>query len=107
MARGPAGLRGDRNQQFRRNLPGGGFAHRMARKITNELGIPLKQQPSNAEHVVLDVEHAHLLMRAARLHATTEQNFALIPHGAAESLLVERTFKGVLGGAMAALSDPA
>jgi len=86
---------------------GGGFARRIARKMTDELGIPLKKQPSNAEHVVLDVEHAHLLMRAARLHAQTEQDFALILHGAAESLLVERTFKGVLGDAMAALPDPA
>lgn len=86
---------------------GGGFARRMARKMTDELGIPLKKQPSNAEHVVLDVEHAHLLMRAARLHAKTERDFALILHGAAESLRVERAFKGVLGDAMAALPDPA
>ena len=85
---------------------GGGFARRMARKMTDELGIPLKKQPSNAEHVVLDIEHAHLLMRAARLHASTERDFALILHGAAESLRVERTFKGVLGDAMAALPDP-
>jgi len=85
----------------------GGFARRMARKMTAELGIPLKKQPSNAEHVVLDVEHAHLLMRAARLHATTEQDFQWILHGAAESLLVERQFKGALGDAMAALPDPA
>lgn len=85
---------------------GGGFARRMARKMTGELGIPLKQQPSNAEHVVLDVEHAHLLMRAARLHACSVQDFQLILHGAAESLRVERHFKGVLGDAMAALPDP-
>ena len=85
---------------------GGGFARRMANKMTEELGIPLKQQPSNAEHVVLDVEHAHLLMRAARRHARTEKDFALILHGAAESLRVERIFKGVLGDAMAALPDP-
>ena len=85
---------------------GGGFARRMARKMTEELGIPLKKQPSNAEHVVLDVEHAQLLMRAARLHARTEQDFQWILHGAAESLRVERIFKGVLGDAMAALPDP-
>jgi pyrroloquinoline quinone (PQQ) biosynthesis protein C len=85
---------------------GGGFARRMARKMTEELGIPLKAQPSNAEHVVLDVEHAHLLMRAARLHAKTEEDFRLILHGAAESLRVERVFKGVLGEAMATLPDP-
>ena len=84
----------------------GGFARRMARKMTAELGIPLKKQPSNAEHVVLDVEHAHLLMRAAQLHATTEQDFQWILHGAAESLLVERQFKAALGDAMAALPDP-
>jgi pyrroloquinoline quinone (PQQ) biosynthesis protein C len=86
---------------------GGGFARRMATKMTNELGIPLKKQASNAEHVVLDIEHAHLLMRAARLHANTEEDFALILKGAAESLRIERVFKGVLGDAMAALPGPA
>ena len=86
---------------------GGGFARRMARKMTDELGIPLKKQPSNAEHVVLDIEHAHLLMRAARLHVRSEHDFRWILHGAAESLRVERVFKGVLGDAMAALPDPA
>ena len=76
-------------------------------QIAPPLIRPLKQQPSNAEHVVLDVEHAHLLMRAARLHAGTQQDFGLILHGAAESLRVERMFKGVLGDAMADLPDPA
>ncbi|MDC0033096.1 iron-containing redox enzyme family protein [Alphaproteobacteria bacterium] len=85
---------------------GGGFARRMARKMTNELGIPLKKQHSNAEHVVLDVEHAHLLMRAARLHASTEKDFEMILKGAAESLRVERIFKGVLGDAIGALPGP-
>jgi hypothetical protein len=85
---------------------GGGFARRMATKMTNELGIPLKKQASNAEHVVLDIEHAHLLMQAARLYAHTEADFALILKGAAESLRVERVFKGVLGDAMAALPGP-
>jgi hypothetical protein len=78
----------------------------MATKMTNELGIPLKKQASNAEHVVLDIEHAHLLMQAARLYAHTEADFALILKGAAASLRVERVFKGVLGDAMAALPGP-
>lgn len=86
---------------------GGGFARRMARKMTDELGIPLEKQHSNAEHVVLDIEHAHLLMVAARLHARTADDFRLILKGAAESLRVERVFKGVLADAMAALPEPA
>ncbi len=85
---------------------GGGFARRMATKMTEELGIPLKKQHSNAEHVVLDIEHAHLLMIAARMHARTEEDFAHILKGSAESLRVERVFKGVLGDAMAALPGP-
>ncbi len=81
----------------------GGFARQFARKMTAELGIPLKQQPSNAEHVVLDVEHARLLMDAARRHATTEADIALILKGARATWAVERVFKGVMADAMAAL----
>lgn len=84
---------------------GGGFARRMARKLTDELGIPLKRQVSNAEHVVLDIEHAHLLMAVAEKHATTEQDFRQILHGATETWRIERVFKGVLADAMAALPD--
>jgi len=86
---------------------GGGFARRFARKMTDELGIPLKKQASNAEHVVLDVEHAHLLMDAARRHAMTETDIELILKGARATWAVERVFKGVLADAMAALPGPA
>jgi len=85
----------------------GGFARQFARKMTAELGIPLKKQASNAEHVVLDVEHAHLLMDAARRHAKTDGDIALILKGARATWAVERAFKGVLADAMAALPDPA
>jgi len=85
----------------------GGFARQFARKMTKELDIPLKKQASNAEHVVLDVEHAHLLMDAARRHAVSEADIALILKGARATWAVERVFKGVLADAMAALPGPA
>lgn len=85
---------------------GGGFARRMARKMTEELGIPLEKQHSNAEHVVLDIEHAHLLMEAVRAHVRTEEDFRMVLKGARETWCIERVFKGVLADAMAELPDP-
>jgi len=86
---------------------GGGFARRFATKMTEELGIPLKSQASNAEHVVLDIEHAHLLMEAAKLHVKTPEDFRQVLKGAKATWAVERVFKGVLADAMAALPNPA
>ena len=85
---------------------GGGFARRMARKMTEELGIPLRKQHSNAEHVVLDIEHAHLLMEAAKTHVRTADDFRMVLKGARETWAIERVFKGVLADAMAELPDP-
>lgn len=54
-------------------LTGGSLSRRIADKLTVELGIPLKKQHSNAEHIIADVDHAHLLMRVAERHAHTEE----------------------------------
>ena len=54
-------------------IKGGSFSRRVAMKLHEDLGIPLKQQPSNAEHIKADVEHAKLLMNVVRRHATTTE----------------------------------
>ncbi len=54
--------------------------------LERDLGIPMKKQINNAEHVVMDVEHAHLLMQVARKYATTESACNAILRGARESL---------------------
>jgi len=67
-------------------------------------GIPMKQQINNAEHVVMDVEHAHLLMQVARKYATTASARRKILSGARESLMIDRVYRGHLADMLEALS---
>jgi hypothetical protein len=77
-------------------IGGGSLSRRIGDKLERELGIPMKKQINNAEHVVMDVEHAHLLMRVARTYATTEVDRNAIIKGARESLIIDRVYRGHL-----------
>jgi hypothetical protein len=77
-------------------IQGGSLSRRIGEKFERELGIPMKKQINNAEHVVMDVEHAHLLMRVARKYATTEAAQNAIIKGARESLIIDRVYRGHL-----------
>jgi len=85
-------------------IKGGSLSRRIAAMLERDLGIPMKQQINNAEHVVMDVEHAHLLMQVARKYATTESARQAILRGARESLMIDRVYRGHLAEMMAALS---
>ncbi len=63
----------------------------------------MKKQINNAGHVVMDVEHAHLLMRVARKYATTEVDQNAIIKGARESLIIDRVYRGHLADMLEAL----
>src|SRR5919109_1077140 len=56
----------------------------------DHITLAVKEQINNAEHVVMDVEHAHLLHRVAQTHATTDETQNAILRGAKESLLIDR-----------------
>jgi hypothetical protein len=84
-------------------IEGGSLSQRIAAMLERDLGIPMKKQINNAEHVVMDVEHAHLLMRVARKYATTESACNAILRGARKSLLIDRVYRGHLADMMAAL----
>jgi len=84
-------------------IKGGSLSRRIAAMLERDLGIPMKQQINNAEHVVMDVEHAHLLMQVARKYATTESARGAILRGARESLMIDRVYRGHLADMMAAL----
>ena len=58
------------------NIPG------LVAMLERDLGIPMKKQINNAEHVVMDVEHAHLLMQVAQKYAATEAARLAILRGA-------------------------
>jgi pyrroloquinoline quinone (PQQ) biosynthesis protein C len=77
-------------------IQGGSLSRRIAEIFQRDLGIPMKQQINNAEHVVMDVEHAHLLMQVARKYATTESARQAILRGARESLMIDRVYRGHL-----------
>jgi len=77
-------------------IKGGSLSRRIGEKFERELGIPMKKQINNAEHVVMDVEHAHLLIRVARKYATTEAAQNAIIKGARESLIIDRVYRGHL-----------
>ncbi len=84
-------------------IKGGSLSRRIAELFERDLGIPMKQQINNAEHVVMDVEHAHLLMQVARKYANTESARRAILRGAEESLMIDRVYRSHLADMLAAL----
>lgn len=84
-------------------IRGGSLSRRIGQKFAEDLGIPLKKQINNAEHVEMDVEHAHLLLEVARKHATTEEAQRAVVRGAKESLMIDRVYRGHLADMLAAL----
>ena len=80
------------------------LSRRIAEKFERELRIPMKKQVNNAEHVIMDVEHAHLLMNVARKYATTGVAQKAIIHGAKESLLIDRVYRGHLADMLESLA---
>ena len=84
-------------------IQGGSLSRRIGEIFERDLGIPLRKQINNAEHVVMDVEHGHLLMQVARKHAKTESERRAIINGAKESLLIDRVYRNHLAEMLATL----
>ncbi len=84
-------------------IQGGSLSRRIAAVFERDLGIPMKKQINNAEHVVMDVEHAHLLMQVAKQYATTASAQEAILSGARESLMIDRVYRGHLADLMESL----
>jgi hypothetical protein len=84
-------------------ITGGSLSKRIGAIFERDLGIPMKKQINTAEHVVMDVEHAHMLMQIARKHAKTETDQQAILRGARQSLLIDRVYRGHLAEMLEAL----
>ena len=84
-------------------INGGSLSYRIGEIFRCDLGIPMKKQINNAEHVVMDVEHAHLLMQVARSYARSEPERRALLRGAQESLMIDRVYRGHLADMLAAL----
>jgi hypothetical protein len=87
-------------------IRGGSLSQRIGAMFARDLGIPLKEQINNAEHVVMDLEHAHLLMQVARRYAITETAQKAVIRGATESLLIDRVYRNHLADMLTRCSDP-
>jgi hypothetical protein len=74
----------------------GSLSFRIGEMLQRDLAIPMKKQINTAEHVVMDVEHAHLLMQVAREYAHGESERRAIVRGAQESLMIDRVYRGHL-----------
>ncbi|MDX1483235.1 MAG: iron-containing redox enzyme family protein [Alphaproteobacteria bacterium] len=86
-------------------LEGGSMSRRIGEKMNADLGIPLKSQPSNAEHMVADMEHGRLLMVVARNHARTPEAQEHILDGLRRSWALDRVWKGQLADMLEALPE--
>ncbi len=84
-------------------IRGGGQSHRMADKLRNELGISMKRQPSNVEHIALEDEHAEFLMAVARRHVKTQDHVDQILSGAHKTWAINKAWLGGMADSMAKL----
>lgn len=84
-------------------IQGGSLSQRIGEISARDLGIPLKQQINNAEHIVMDLEHAHLLLQVTRKYAIAEPAQKAVIKGASESLLIDRVYRNHLADMLDAL----
>lgn len=86
-------------------LTGASMSRRIGEKMAADLGIPLKEQPSNSEHMVADIEHGRILMIVARTHARTPEAQEHLLAGLRDSWAIDRVWKGQLADLLEALPD--
>jgi pyrroloquinoline quinone (PQQ) biosynthesis protein C len=84
-------------------IKGGGIAHRFARKMARDIKIPIRKQPSNVEHIAVDIEHANLLFQVIKDHVKTREDEKLVLSGAAKGLAVNAAWLGFLAREMEVL----
>jgi len=82
-------------------IRGGRIANRFGKKMARELKIPLDRQPSNREHMEVDIIHANLLFEAAVTHVTNKEAYDLVISGAQKGLSIYKTWLGLLAIDMA------
>ena len=73
-------------------IKGGGIAHRIANKLHDELGIPLKDQHSNREHMEVDIEHANLLFQVAKKYVQNNEQGEQVLRGASNGLAINKSW---------------
>jgi pyrroloquinoline quinone (PQQ) biosynthesis protein C len=74
----------------------GSIANQFGKKMARELKIPLSRQPSNKEHMEVDIIHANLLFEAADSHVTNNEKYNLAISGAEKGLSIYKNWLGLL-----------
>ena len=81
-------------------IEGGCLSRRMGEKLQKDLGIPMKKQYSNEEHVEADQEHGKLLIAIGRMYGDSSEGRMLIRNGAIRSWKIDRVFRDFLGSVL-------
>lgn len=84
-------------------ISGGSLSARMRKKFVEEARLPAEKLINSSRHSVADEVHAGLMEQVIAAHVETAADQAAIVHGASESLLIDRAFRGALAAGMAAL----
>ena len=81
-------------------VDGGGSSYRNGKQDEKYLGIPFDKQVTTVEHVQVDVEHAHMLLRIAEKYAKTQADIDFMLEGVVESWEFEDIYRGQLADMM-------
>jgi len=84
-------------------IRGGSLSGRIRQKLVDELGLPAEKLINVGRHAVADEAHAGLMEQVVATYVAGPEDQQAILHGAGESLLIDRAFRGALAAGMAAL----
>jgi pyrroloquinoline quinone (PQQ) biosynthesis protein C len=87
-------------------VDGGGMSYRKGVKFERELGVPFDKQVNMKEHAEVDVDHAHMLLKIAKRHATTPLALELMLEGVIESWELDTMWHGLLVNMLEPLPAP-
>jgi pyrroloquinoline quinone (PQQ) biosynthesis protein C len=76
-------------------IEGGCLSKRVGEKLRDDLGIPMRKQYSNAEHVTADVTHGLLLLDISR-ELDDDADRRRVLDGAKKSWKIDRTFRNFM-----------
>jgi len=86
-------------------VEGGGMSYRIGKKFENELGISLKKMVSLDVHSTADTEHSDMMDGVYDKHVKTQEDYDAVLRGAANSMAIDRAYRGGLAYVMRHIDD--
>jgi len=74
-------------------------------KLVKELGIPMRRQPSNIEHIALEDGHSEFLMAVAGHHVKSQDDCDKIMSGAHKTWAINKMWLGTMADTMARMPN--